>query len=205
MMNINKKLLNNILNEIDKKNSTDKRIRTEGIPEEVFYGQKMSEVLQEFYPDASPELQIACRGQHIQRWLFPRNKFPKGRIGYLKWRKSLYQKHSHLLSQLLQKFPLPKQFINRIVLIVSKSDLKSNPDTQALEDIACLVFMKYYLIDFAKKHERKKLISILKKTWRKMSLPAQKFATKNLLANSPIKEIIQEAIPLPYRDIEGDG
>jgi hypothetical protein len=50
-----------------------------------------------------------------------------------------------------------------------KEKLKADPETQALEDVACLVFLENYFADFAVKHEEKKIIDILRRTWKKMS------------------------------------
>jgi tRNAThr (cytosine32-N3)-methyltransferase len=59
---------------------------------------------------------------------------------------------------------------------VSKTGLKSNPGTQALEDAACLVFLENEIAGFAAEHAHyteEKFVDILRKTWRKMSAGAQ--------------------------------
>ena len=53
--------------------------------------------------------------------------------------------------------------------MLRKERLKADPDVQLLEDVICLVFLKYYLDDFSQKHERPKVVDIIRKTWRKMS------------------------------------
>jgi hypothetical protein len=35
--------------------------------------------------------------------------------------------------------------------------------------VICLVFLESYFADFSRKHDREKLITILRKTWKKMS------------------------------------
>jgi hypothetical protein len=54
-----------------------------------------------------------------------------------------------------------------------KEKLKTNNDTQTLEDVACLVFLQYYFDAFAAKYTEKdneaKIIRIVQKTWGKMS------------------------------------
>ena len=40
----------------------------------------------------------------------------------------------------------------RVADLLLKKNLKSNPETQALEDVACLVFLEHYLEPFAAKH-----------------------------------------------------
>jgi tRNAThr (cytosine32-N3)-methyltransferase len=62
---------------------------------------------------------------------------------------------------------------------VSKSELRTNPGTQALEDAACLVFLESEIEAFAAQHAeypREKFIDILRKTWRKMTPRAREFA-----------------------------
>ena len=54
----------------------------------LLYGQRMSAELDRFFPDASDALQIAARGQHVERWKLKRTEYPEGRAGYLAWRKA---------------------------------------------------------------------------------------------------------------------
>ena len=49
----------------------------------------MSAALAWLYPEASEELRIACRAQHIRHWALPRNAYPMDRAGYHRWRTEL--------------------------------------------------------------------------------------------------------------------
>jgi hypothetical protein len=61
-----------------------------------------------------------------------------------------------------------------------------------LEDVICLVFIQYYLDEFAAKHEDEKVIDILRKTMKKMSPKAiSNVATISL--PDRIKNLIQKA------------
>ena len=51
---------------IDQANAADPN-QTAGQPDALLYGQRMTAEQQALYPDASEPLQIACRGQHIER------------------------------------------------------------------------------------------------------------------------------------------
>ena len=53
--------------------------------------------------------------------------------------------------------------------LLRKEGIKSDPETQVLEDVICVVFLENYFADFAPQHEQEKVINILRKTWRKMS------------------------------------
>jgi len=44
--------------------------------------------------------------------------------------------------------------------------------------VICLVFLRHYLPDFAKKHDEAKLIDIIQKTWGKMSPEGHEAALK---------------------------
>jgi membrane carboxypeptidase/penicillin-binding protein PbpC len=79
---------------------------------------------------------------------------------------------------------------------VGKAGLKTNAGTQALEDAACLVFLENEISAFAAQHAeypREKFVDILRKTWRKMSLGAQRAA---LALDLPlaIADLVREAV-----------
>ena len=50
-----------------------------------------------------------------------------------------------------------------------KEGLKRNEQVQALEDVICFVFVKWYFGPFAAKHPEEKVLDIVQKTARKMS------------------------------------
>jgi len=47
---------------------------------------------------------------------------------------------------------------------------------QTLEDVACLVFLENYFADFSTQHDDEKVVSIVAKTWVKMSEAGHKAA-----------------------------
>ena len=63
-------------------------------PEALLYGQRMSSELARLIPDASEPLQIAARGQHVERWKLKRADYPEGRAGYLTWRRDQALHHA---------------------------------------------------------------------------------------------------------------
>lgn len=147
-------------------------------PKELLYSQRMSRKLLQFNPDASKALQIAARAQHICRWKIARNEYPMDRVGYLKWRETLKKMHADLTADILKKVGYDDQFTDRVKAIVLKKLIKKNEESQALEDTICLVFLDYYLEEFAAKHDDDKIIDILKKTWIKMSDKGHEAALK---------------------------
>lgn len=138
-------------------------------PAELVYGQRMTEVLGEFAPDASEALQIASRGQHIERWTSPRSAYSQDRAGYLKWRSELRRFHARRLGEIMALHGYAPADIDYVSELVRKERLQANPEAQTLEDVVCLVFLKHYLRQFMAKADPQKLGTILRKTMAKMS------------------------------------
>jgi len=164
--------LTQLLLAIDQKNDLDpniEKVNGEEISKELIYGQRMSICLTEFKPDASEHLQIACRAQHIQRWSIARKDYPMDRTGYKRWRTDLAKFHAELTAELMQHNGYHNDDCERVKHLLQKKQLKRDPETQALEDVACLVFLTFHLDDFASRHPDEKVIDIVRKTWNKMS------------------------------------
>jgi len=180
----------------DKANEKDPNTEIyEGVsyPKELIYGQRLSNELSLFKPDASTALKLAARSQHICRWEIPRNSYEKGKVGYLKWRQDLKEFHAKKAAGILNEIGYDQETIENVMFLLQKKQLKKNADTQTLEDVVCLVFLKFYFHDFALKNEEEKLIDILQKTWRKMSEKGQKAALK-LKINESSYLLIQKAL-----------
>mgnify|MGYP001360018315 CR=1 FL=1 len=80
------------------------------------------------------------------------------------------------MSLILKEVGYEEDFIDRVASIIKKQKLKKDPEAQLLEDVICLVFLEHYFVDFARKHEEKKVIDIVKKTLVKMSEEGKKAA-----------------------------
>ncbi|MEM9073606.1 MAG: DUF4202 domain-containing protein [Myxococcota bacterium] len=139
------------------------------VPKELIYGKRMSEALADFAPEASEALRLAVRAQHLQRWKIPRSDYPMGRVGYLRWRKELKDLHAELAGAILKDVGYDDDTVERVGVLLRKKGLKTDPEVQLLEDVVCLVFLRFYLDAFAADHEDSKVVDILRKTWGKMS------------------------------------
>lgn len=140
---------------------------------ELLYAQRMTDILNQFEPNASEALQLTARCQHICRWEIPRESYEMNRTGYLKWRQDLKKFHAEKASTLLQEVGYDEKTIERVRFLLLKKQLKKDEETQTLEDVICLVFLQYYYEPFLVKHDDDKMISILQKTWKKMSPKGQ--------------------------------
>ena len=171
--------LDDAFRKLDEANAEDPNLdQVDGqpVPKELLYGRRMSDRLGLFSPNAPEAVQLAARAQHIRRWEVPRESYPAGRAGYLKWRTDLYKRHGDIAAEILAEVGYDHDTIDRVRTLLRKRGLKTDPDVQLLEDVICLVFLEHYFHDFAKKHDEAKLMSILQKTWRKMTDRAREAA-----------------------------
>jgi hypothetical protein len=181
---------------IDAAHAADPTRAADGRAAELVYADNVEKWIMRIVPGADAALRIAARCQHLERWLVPRATFPLGKPGYLAWRRSLYVKQAESARRLLSEAGVAPAVAADIAIWVSKTGLKTNAGTQALEDAAILVFLESEIRAFAAQHAdypREKFVDILRKTWRKMSPRAQELALAMDLP-SPVSDLIREAL-----------
>jgi hypothetical protein len=162
----------NAIRRIDAANREDpESVMVDGasVPGALLYSRRMSAWLDRLEPNASDALKLAARAQHLRRWAIPRSQFPATRAGYLQWRTRLGAFHAEQAGEILRESGYDDGTISRVQSLLRKEGLKSNPETQLLEDVICLVFLENYFAGFAPRHDEEKVVNILRKTWRKMS------------------------------------
>lgn len=160
---------------------------------ELLYAQRMSDRLAKFKPDAAEHIRLAIRCQHIGRWTIPRSSYPEGKKGYIAWRNKLKDFHAETAGTIMAACGYDVPMIDRVKDLLEKKDLRSNPDTQLLEDVVCMVFVEFYLGEFAAKHDDDKVIDILAKTLKKMS-PAAIEVAASFPLDSRTKELLTRAV-----------
>jgi Domain of unknown function (DUF4202) len=180
---------------IDTAHAADPK-KVDGFPAELVYADRIEAWLLRLAPDSSALLRLAARCQHLERWSVPRNSYLGGRAGYLTWRKFLYGKQANRTRELLVQAGVSSQEAEEAAGWVAKSGLPTNPNTQLLEDAACLVFLENEISHFTAQHAeypREKFLTIIGKTWRKMSQAARD-AASGIDLSPAIAEIVQEAV-----------
>ena len=103
-------------------------------------------------PDADEPLLLAARAHHIRRWTIPRDDYPSGRHGYLRWRTALHAMHAAEVGRVLMEAGYGADEIARVQQLVRKHDLKRDPEAQTLEDGLCLVFLETQFRDLRARH-----------------------------------------------------
>jgi hypothetical protein len=165
-----------VLAAIDAANAADPNSEPDGRPAALVYGERMSEELALRSPDASEHLRIAARGQHVERWKISRADYPDGRAGYLAWRADAARAHAERISGLMAEAGYGPDDRDRVARLLRKEGIKRNPEMQALEDVICFVFLRWYFADFATTQTEEDIERIVARTARKMSPEARAVA-----------------------------
>jgi hypothetical protein len=162
-------------------------------PKELLHAELVTAWVERLRPEANEALLLAARAHHLRRWELPRSDYPAGRPGYLRWRRALQQRHADGATRILADLGYAPDTIERVRDLIFKRGLGRDPDTQAIEDALCLVFLETQLEDFAAKHAREKGIEVLRKTLRKMSDEAVELAG-GLDLGKPARGLLEEAL-----------
>jgi hypothetical protein len=120
-------------------------------------------------PDASDALRLAVRAHHLRRWVVPRDSYPDGRPGYLRWRRDQKQRHADELRSLLEECGVDEPTVSRATTIVAKVGLGSDPEVQVFEDAVCLTFLETQLDSTADRLDEERMVTVIAKTLAKMS------------------------------------
>src|SRR5215471_14137009 len=123
------------LRRFDEANSRDPNsaMSSEGPrPREVVYAEWLTDWVLRLCPEASEELRLAARSQHLCRWQVPRQSYPMTRTGYLQWRESLKKLHAEKAGQILRETGYPQETIARVQNLILKKNLTDDPETGVL-------------------------------------------------------------------------
>ena len=191
---------NNTITHFDALNAEDPNLVTvdgETQPKELIYAQRLSEMLDRYAPDASESLKLAARAQHIQRWMSPRSDYPMTKPGYMQWRSNLKNHHAEVASHVMQEHGYDEETIQQVATLLKKENLRTNADTQTLEDVIVLAFLEHDLEAFVEKYKdysEEKFLTILRKSYMKMS-------DKGRVAALQITKLPEDLLPIIHKAI----
>jgi hypothetical protein len=160
---------------------------------EAAYADRIEGWVARLCPAPGLALRLAARGQHLERWAVPRADYPPGRGGYLRWRSAVHERQGRRARELVAAAGGDEALCARVAQLVSKAAPRDDAEAQALEDAACLVFLEEELEGFRRQHPPAKVVDVLRKTWKKMSAPAQERALGLALPAESL-ELIREAL-----------
>jgi Domain of unknown function (DUF4202) len=181
---------------IDAANADDPNVITvEGVerPKELAHAELMTRWVRTLDPGCSEEQILAARAHHLRRWTIPRDSYPEGRSGYLKWRTALKRQHADDVGTILRAAGYDDESVARVQAIVTKRGLGQDHAVQVHEDALCLVFLETQFDELAGKMGDDKTAEILQKTAKKMS-PAGLDAAKGLRFSPSASALLERAL-----------
>lgn len=161
--------------------------------EALVYGQRMTDELARLFPLASEVLQIAARGQHVERWLLPRADFPEGKEGYHAWRREQGRRHGERVAAIMAEAGYAPADTQRVGVLLRKEGIKRDAEVQALEDVICFVFLRWHFAAFAAGRSDAELIDIVEKTARKMSAEGRARVLAEFALPAPLAAAVAQA------------
>jgi hypothetical protein len=159
--------------------------------EALLYGERMTQELAHLVPQASEALQIAARGQHVERWLLPRGDYPAGKEGYLAWRREQGRRHGERVAAMMRDAGYDPASQDRVAAMLRKEGIKRDAEVQDLEDVICFTFLRWYFQPFAAKHAAEAVLEIVEKTARKMSAPGRARALAEFDLPAPLAAVFR--------------
>ena len=165
----------------DRENSRDPNLEiVEGIarPRELVYAERLTDWVLILCPDASEDLRLSARCQHLCWCMIPRGSYEKTRAGYLKWRNDLKKFHADKAGEILRELGYPEETVARVQALNLKKDFPQHPDSRVLEDGLCLVFLEFQFAELAARTAGDKIVNALQKSWKKMTPAAREQAMK---------------------------
>ncbi len=78
--------------------------------------------------------------------------------------------------------------------LVAKAAPPDDPEAQALEDAACLVFLETELSEFVREQPRDKVIDVLRKTWNRKMSPKGRALAQALTIPAEARELMRAAL-----------
>lgn len=164
-------------------------------PKELLYSKRLEDWIRKLEPNPSETLLLASHSQHLCRWMIPRSTFEDGKVGYLQWRKKLYQFHADQSAEILKKVGYSDEIIQKVQSIHLKKNLKTDREVQIMKDALCLVFLEFQFEEFMQKTAKEKMPQIIQKTWGKMSEKGKEFALKISFSTEAFR-LIKESLSL---------
>ncbi|MCE9621502.1 MAG: DUF4202 domain-containing protein [Actinomycetia bacterium] len=157
---------------IDAVNAADPNVlewHGQSVPRALLQGQRATTWLPRVADMPSSALSIAARAHHLARWQIARASYPDGRAGYLRWRKASKAASAELLVTTLAPLGVATAALNRAVDLIQRVGLGADPEAQAVEDVACLVFLETDYVALLQRLGGDATAGAVRKTLKKMS------------------------------------
>ena len=161
-------LLTDVLDAIDAANSADPN-QHDGQPLALVQGQLATVWLSRLDDNPVPPVIIAARAHHLLRWELARSGYPDGRAGYLQWRRDNKMVQANAAADIMSTHGYGDEAINMVGELLLRKGLGTDPNTQLVEDAACLVFVETQFDEMVERLGHAHMVDVVARTLNKMS------------------------------------
>ena len=154
---------------IDDANAADPTavdVRGQRVALALVHGRLAVEWIEQLVDNPPETLLLAGRAHHLRRWEVPRDSYPVGRAGYLRWPRDQKARHETDVAAILEACGYETSEIEDVQRLIRRESVDG---AQAVEDAACLVFIETQLALLANRMDHDLLVEVIRKTARKMS------------------------------------
>jgi hypothetical protein len=162
-------------------------------PKELAHAELMTAWVERLVEAPSDAQLLAARAHHPRRWVSPRDSYPEGRAGYLRWRRDQAKRQAEEVAVILEGCGYGDPTVERVQAIIRKVDLKGDVEVQAHEDALCLVFLQTQLLDLVADLGPDKAQDVLVKTVAKMT-PRGRSAALGLELPAEGRQALEQAL-----------
>ena len=141
-------------------------VRGQHVALALVHGRLAAEWIERLVDTPRETLLLAGRAHHLRRWEVPRDSYPPGRAGYLRWRRDQKVRHASEVAAILESCGYETSEIEDVQRLIRREPVDG---AQAVEDAACLVFIETQLASVAERMDHVLLVEVIRKTARKMS------------------------------------
>ncbi len=127
---------------------------------------------------------LGALAQHVRRFELPRTDFPATPQGYKRWRANAGLRQAELARTELERAGFDAAIVTHTCDVMLKKRLAHDPLAALLEDAVCVRFVQDELASFAAGRAPDAVLTIISKTWAKMS-PSGHQAAVGLLGELP--------------------
>jgi len=185
-------LLTDVLDAIDAVNSADPN-QHDGQPLALVQGQMATRWLAQLDSEPSESVIIAARAHHLRRWELARSDYPDGRSGYLQWRRDNKMHQANSAADIMSGHGYSDETIEQVGELLLRKGLGTDPDTQLVEDAACLVFVETQFEEMVERLEHDHMVDVVARTLNKMS-PAAIALAAELPMSDAAAAVLTEAV-----------
>ena len=181
---------------IDAANAEDPNlveVRGQSRPLALAHGQLAVEWIKRLIAEPDDTVLLAARAHHLRRWELPRDTYPAGRAGYLRWRRDQKARHAADIVAILESSGYDASEIEMVQQLVRRESVDG---AQSVEDAACLVFIETQLASLAARMDHDLMVDVIRKTARKMS-PAGLDLVGSIPLGAREQELLAEALGGP--------